>query len=268
VLDFPCFRLYHGVPQRTNPLSTKEFLILQMDYKPFPYVDFPENPRLSYRMSSEFSSADSTAFPIPEIVPVFPLPTVVFFPETYLPLHIFEPRYREMVLDASAQGHCIAMALLKEGWEDPYDKVPPIYPIGCVGRIISSHKLTDGRFNIVLQGLQRCTFEEQAVSTPYRQARIIPHFQRGTSSLDAETRINLELVTRDYLTWKKAHELCQVIASGKLVDSILVHNLSAGLDLSPVEKQFLLESDNLIQQARRLIDLIRFKLADLRTAQG
>jgi Lon protease-like protein len=193
---------------------------------------------------------------------------VVFFPETYLPLHIFEPRYREMVQDASVQGHCIGMALLKEGWEDQYDEAPSIYPIGCVGRIISSHKLADGRFNIVLQGLQRCTYEEQAVSTSYRQARIIPHAQHGPSSLDAETRVNLERVTQEYLTWKKAHELCQVIASGKLTDSILVHNLSAGLDLSPVEKQFLLESDHLVQQARRLIDLIRFKLADLRTAQG
>jgi hypothetical protein len=219
-------------------------------------------------MSFEFSSAESATFPIPEMVPVFPLPTVVFFPETYLPLHIFEPRYREMIHDASAQGHCIGMALFKEGWEDQYAETPPIYPIGCVGRIISSHKLADGRFNIVLQGLHRCTYEEQAASTPYRQARIIPHFQRGASSLDTETRINLEHVTQEYLTWKKAHELCQVIASGKLTDSILVYNLSAGLDLSPVEKQFLLESDHLVQQARRLIDLIRFKLADLRTAQG
>lgn len=219
-------------------------------------------------MSSDFSSAESDTFPIPDIVPIFPLPTTVFFPETYLPLHIFEPRYREMVHNASRQGDCIGMALLKDGWEDEYEENPPIYPIGCVGRIISSHKLADGRFNIVLQGLQRCTFEEHEVSTPYRQAQIIPHAQGGVASLDTETRINLEHITQEYLTWKKAHELCQVIASGKLTDSILVHNLSAGLDLSPVEKQFLLESGHLIQQARRLIDLIRFKLADLRTAQG
>ena len=219
-------------------------------------------------MSSEFPSAESDTFPIPDIVPIFPLPAVVFFPETYLPLRIFELRYREMVHKASAQGHCIGMALLKDGWEDEYEEAPPIYPIGCVGRIISSHTLADGRLNIVLQGLHRCTYEEQDVPTPYRQARIILHSQYGASSLDVETRINLEDVTQEYLTWKKAHELCQVIASGKLTDSILVHNLSAGLDLSPVEKQFLLESGHLTQQARRLIELIRFKLADLRTAQG
>ncbi|MCA9454198.1 MAG: LON peptidase substrate-binding domain-containing protein, partial [Nitrospira sp.] len=125
---------------------------------------------------------------MPESVPIFPLPNVVFFPETYLPLHIFEPRYREMVQNASGQGDCIGMALLKDGWEDEYEADPPIYPIGCVGRIISSHKLADGRFNIVLQGLQRCTFEEQEVSTPYRQARIILNAQKGAPSLDTETR--------------------------------------------------------------------------------
>jgi len=219
-------------------------------------------------MSFDISSTPPDVFPVPEVVPIFPLPTVVFFPETYLPLHIFEPRYREMVQDTSLQGHCIGMALLKDGWEVHYNETPAIHPIGCVGRIISSHKLSDGRFNIVLQGLQRCLYDEQTVNTLYRQAQVIPHVLKGPSSLSAELRIHLEQVAQDYLTSKKATELCQVIASGKLTDSILVHNLSAGLDLSPIEKQFLLESDHLTQQSRRLIDLIRFKISELRIAQG
>lgn len=263
------FRLYHDDPIAYKiPCPERFFSFCRWLSHFCSYVDFRENPRLSYRMSSDFSPAEFPLLPVPESVPLFPLPTVVFFPETYLPLHIFEPRYREMVQDASIQGHCIGMALLKEGWEDVYNEAPAIYPTGCVGRIISSHKLADGRFNIVLQGLHRCTYEEQKVSTAYRQARVQLHLQQDNPSLDAETRMNLENVTQEYLAWKKAHELCQVIASGKLTDSIFVHNLSAGLDLTPVEKQFLLESDHLIQQARRLIDLIRFKLADLRTAQG
>ena len=233
---------------------------------PNSHVDFQENPRLSYRMSLHFSSAESEAFPVPEIVPIFPLPTVVFFPQTYLPLHIFEPRYREMIQEATTNGQCIGMALLKEGWEDHYEDAPPIYPIGCVGRIISSHKLSDGRYNIVLQGLHRCTYEEQPVTTTYRQARIIPHIRsRASMSLTSEVRRHLEKTAQEYLTTKKANELCEVIASSTLTDPILVHNLSAGLDLTPIEKQFLLESENLPQQARRLIDFIRFKLADLQT---
>jgi len=219
-------------------------------------------------MSLHFSSAEPEAFPLPDIVPIFPLPTVVFFPETYLPLHIFEPRYREMVQEAAGHEQCIGMALLKDGWEDQYEEAPPIYSIGCIGRIISSHKLSDGGYNIVLHGLHRCTYQEQTVITNYRQARITPHVPQPYTSLTSEIRRHLEETAQEYLTSKKANQLCNIIGAGTLTDSVLVHNLSAGLDLSPIEKQFLLESDDLSQQARRLIDLIRFKLADLRTTQG
>ena len=170
--------------------------------------------------------------------------------------------------EAAGHEQCIGMALLKDGWEDQYEEAPPIYSIGCVGRIISSHKLSDGAYNIVLQGLHRCTYQEQTVITNYRQARITPHVPQVCTSLTSEIRRHLEETAQEYLISKKANQLCDVISSGTLTDSILVHNLSAGLDLSPIEKQFLLESDNLSQQARRLIDLIRFKLADLRTTQG
>ena len=214
-------------------------------------------------MSLHFSSEESETFSIPDIVPIFPLPTVVFFPQTYLPLHIFEPRYREMIEETSIHGQCIGMALLKDGWEDQYEGEPPIYPMGCVGRIISSHTLSDGRYNIVLQGLQRCTYQEQTVMTNYRQARITQHVSEASPSLTSDIRRHLEQTAQEYLASKKAKELCDIISSATLTDQILVHNLSAGLDLSPCEKQFLLESDNLSQQARRLIDFIRFKLADL-----
>ncbi len=219
-------------------------------------------------MSLHSSSSGFEAFPLPDIVPVFPLPAVVFFPHTYLPLHIFEPRYREMIQEVSTQGQCIGMALLKDGWEDQYDDAPPFHPIGCVGRMISFHKLPDGRYNIVLQGLHRCTYQEQTVATSYRQARLTPHVPEGSTSLTSDIRRHLEETAQEYLLAKKANQLCDILNSDTLTDSILVHNLSAGLDLSPIEKQFLLESENLPQQARRLIDFIRFKLADLRTTQG
>jgi len=134
--------------------------------------------------------------------------------------------------------------------------------------MISFHKLQDGRYNIVLQGLQRCTYHEQTVETNYRQVRITPHELQGPTPLTCEIRRHLEDTAQEYLLAKKANQLCDILNSGTLTDSILVHNLSAGLDLSPIEKQFLLESEDLPQQARRLIDFIRFKLADLRTTRG
>src|SRR2546425_12267577 len=58
---------------------------------------------------------------IPSVIPLFPLPNVVFFPRTYLPLHIFESRYRRMVRDAASSHQMIGMVLLKEGWETDYE---------------------------------------------------------------------------------------------------------------------------------------------------
>ena len=220
-------------------------------------------------MSSEATSAGSNIVPIPEVLPIFPLPNVVFFPYTYLPLHIFEPRYREMVEDASSTGECIGMALLKDGWEDHYDETPPIFELGCVGRLVTVNPLEDGRYNIVLQGLQRCTYMEQMVGTSYRQAKVSLLSSQEGQKLDTAIRTPLMESAEKYLQSKKAHDLCQVIASGKLSDQTLVNSLSAGLDFTPVEKQFLLESDTLLQHARRLTDLIRFKLPNLQSpAQG
>ena len=99
--------------------------------------------------SSPLSPEPFEPFTIPHRVPVFPLPNLVFFPKTYLPLHIFEPRYRQMVAEATAGGQCIAMALLKDGWETQYDENPPIYPLVCVGRLMSMQPLAGGRSNIL-----------------------------------------------------------------------------------------------------------------------
>ena len=220
-------------------------------------------------MSSNADSPSSEAFPIPEIVPVFPLPNVVFFPHTYLPLHIFEPRYRDMVDDAVSGGQCIGMALLKDGWEEHYYEAPPIFELGCVGRMTTVQKLSDGRFNIVLEGLRRCTYHEETVPSRYRQAKISLYPRHETDELENSLRNKVTEAAEIYLQTKKVPDLCQIIASGRLSDRLLVNSLSAGLDFTPIEKQFLLESDHLSQQARRLLDLIRLKLPNLHSsAQG
>ena len=161
------------------------------------------------------------------------------------------------------------MALLKEGWEDHYYETPPIFELGCVGRLVTVNPLSDGRYNIVLKGLRRCTYLEQTVETTYRQAKVNLLSSQEGEELDTAIRSSLMESAERYLQFKKAHDLCQVIASGKLSDQTLVNSLSAGLDFTSVEKQFLLESENLLQHARRLTDLIRFKLPNLQSpAQG
>ena len=219
-------------------------------------------------MSLESTSAGPDTFPIPDIIPIFPLPNVVFFPYTYLPLHIFEPRYREMVKDTALRGNCIGMALLKEGWEEIYHSNPSIFELGCVGRLLKVDKLPLGRYNIILQGLQRCDYVEEFPGTSYRRAKVSLYPSSEADTLDPHVRATLHEVADIYLQSKKAQDLCKVIASHKLPDSILVNSLSAGLDFTPLEKQFLLESDHLSQQARRLVELIKFKLPEPNLTQG
>src|SRR2546430_14629212 len=85
-----------------------------------------------------------SSFRVPDRIPVFPLPTVVFFPRIYLPLHIFEPRYRAMIADAVAEGKCIGVALLKEGWEPQHYGNPPAFGLGGLGRLDRVRRLPAG----------------------------------------------------------------------------------------------------------------------------
>lgn len=109
-----------------------------------------------------------------ESVPLFPLPNVVLFPRAVLPLHIFEQRYKTMTADALGGQADIAMALLKPGWEKSYHARPAIEPVVCVGRIVSSEKLPDGKYNFLLQGRTRARILRETEGRPYRVADLQP----------------------------------------------------------------------------------------------
>ena len=208
------------------------------------------------------------AFRVPERIPLFPLPNVVFFPKTYLPLHVFEPRYREMVADAAANGHCVGMVLLKEGWEAEYHKNPPIFSIGCVGRLATVQRLPVGRSNILLQGIERCEIREEFQEKSYREAKIDLRARAGGVCLDAALRNHLLELLGEYTNTSQEASGLQVLARQAVADEILVNSLSGSFDCTPLEKQFLLEAETLHQHARRLCDLIQFKLLERRGAKG
>ena len=105
------------------------------------------------------------------VVRLFPLPNLVLFPHVLQPLHIFEPRYREMLEDALAGDHLIAMAVLAPGWESDYEGRPPVHPVACLGRVATHVALDDGRYNVLVAGLARVALgEELAPTTSFRRA--------------------------------------------------------------------------------------------------
>lgn len=108
-------------------------------------------------------------------LPLFPLPGLVFFPETLLPLHVFEPRYRELLADVLAGDGVIGMATVDLSAGSPGAAPPPLLPLGCAGEIVESRPLPDGRSDIVLRGVFRYRLEAELPSgRAYRLARARP----------------------------------------------------------------------------------------------
>ena len=198
---------------------------------------------------------------IPQVIPLFPLPNLVFFPRTYVPLHIFEPRYREMVQAAAASHRMVGMVLLKEGWEADYEGAPAIFAMGCVGRMMNVQRLSDGRSNILLQGLRRFEIQHEVGAESYRQGRIVlKDLFQPDAALPTEIRREIVKVVAGFIRNREDGIALSAMLKQPIHDDVLVQNLSFALDFTPLEKQFLLESDSLIQQGRRLLDLLHFKL--------
>src|SRR5215216_776828 len=187
-----------------------------------------------------------------DLLPLFPLPNVVLFPNVFLPLHIFEARYREMVADAIASDRMIGMVLLRPGWERDYEGRPPIYRVGCSGVITHFEKLPDGRYNMVLRGLDRFQVLEEDHQRSYRRAAIEPLLERPVSDDDraAIRRYRSKLETLLSPAAEKAAGLETAGAGGRskpsdrtmtaaMSDEDTINALAQYLDFEPLEKQAL-----------------------------
>ena len=83
---------------------------------------------------------------------LFPLPDLIMFPHVMQPLHIFEPRYRDMLNEALDSDGLIAMCMLAPGWEADYEGNPPLLPHACLGRVVTHHRTDNGEYNILASG--------------------------------------------------------------------------------------------------------------------
>jgi Lon protease-like protein len=119
-------------------------------------------------MSDEFPLADFAGK-----ARLFPLPNLVFFPHVMQPLHIFEPRYRQMTADALDGDRLIALVLPMPGWEGDYMGKPALHSVACIGRIVAEQQLEDGRYNFLLRGIARIRINSEIASKKlYRTARV------------------------------------------------------------------------------------------------
>jgi Lon protease-like protein len=199
-----------------------------------------------------------------DLLPLFPLPNVVLFPNVFLPLHIFEPRYREMVADALASDRMIGMVLLRPGWDGDYEGRPPIYPIGCSGVLTHTERLPDGCYNLVLRGIERFRIVEEDHARSYRRALVEP---LGERPLDAADRavIQRQRSKLESMLGPSQSSAGDARMPASMSDEDLVNALAQYLDLEPLEKQALLEQPCLRTRAESLVELLEMKIMMART---
>lgn len=192
-------------------------------------------------------------------VPLFPLSGAILFPRSQLPLHIFEPRYREMVRDCLDGSGRIGM-IQPLGLDE--DNEAPLYSVGCLGDIVGVEELDDGRFNIVLLGTERFRLvREIETETAYRCAEIdIEAFDDGEPPpLSLAQRAEVE---------REARRLGEAMglavdwdAVGRLDDEMLVNAIAQVAPFDVGAKQALLEQAGLAGRADLLVQLMQFHRA-------
>jgi len=189
--------------------------------------------------------------PLPATIPIFPLPNVVLFPNVFLPLHIFEPRYRAMVKDALASDRIIGMVLLRPGFEPNYAGRPPVYPIGCAGLVTHSEPLPDGRFNIVLRGLEKFRVTAEESGQPYRIAHVeqVPELLKN-DELGQLSTLRERLTQLLYVALPLGVEP----PDPDLDDAEFVNVTALNLRMSEADRQALLERNSVLARARALVE--------------
>jgi len=208
------------------------------------------------------------------VVAVFPLPDVVFFPRTVLPLHVFEKRYRAMVKDALAADSRLAVALLQPGWQVGYEGSPAFYDVATIGRIDGLETTHDGRYHFRLVGEARVRLGEVVREKPYRLVRYEPFPERAIH----EGEVDIQRAKLDLLASHGClvRELASGEMSGVVLDDAIpfeaaVNGACAGLPAEPHVRQRLLEMDDLVERygsAAALLDEVLQRVLHLKSLRS
>lgn len=196
---------------------------------------------------------------------LFPLPNMVLFPHVVQPLHIFEPRYRQMTADALAGDRLIAVALLKPGWEGEYEAKPTIHPIACLGRIVADQLLEDGRYNLLVRGLSRMKMHDEVLDNkPYRTAQSELLIDGPLPTIAEAKALRKDLAGKVLARFAsgESKEQLQQLFSGELPLGALCDILGFALPFPVEHKQALLEQLDVTRRTIRLLSLLDALIVD------
>jgi Lon protease-like protein len=190
-------------------------------------------------------------------VRLFPLPGLVMFPHVVQPLHIFEPRYCDLLEDALADNRQIAMVLLQPGWERDYEGHPPIASVACTGKVVAHERMPTGRHNILLRGLRRVAIRREIPSArPFRQAEVdlLDDYYPAASSKNRShaQRELIELARRLLPDSDTLHEQLDDLLASQASLGMLTDVFAFTLGFSTSIKQRLLAEPNVDRRAALL----------------
>src|SRR6056297_829048 len=198
---------------------------------------------------------------LPEVIPVFPLPGALLLPRARLPLHLFEPRYLQMLEDClKTPGRLIGMV---QPMTVPGREEKGLHRIGCVGRVTQFSETEDGRYMITLTGLSRFrVLEEVDGFTPYRRAKVSwSGFERDMGPADSDSGFDRDRFMNLLSRYFQARELETDWESlREAEDELLINSLSMLLGFEPEDKQALLEAPSLSTRRETLVTLIEYTL--------
>ncbi len=203
-----------------------------------------------------FSAAD-----LPSTIPVFPLPRALLLPRARLPLHIFEPRYLQMLDDTLKTSHRLIGMIQPR--DVPGSETPKLHRIGCAGRLTAFSETEDGRYMITLSGISRFQIVSEVEGfTPYRRCEVTwDGFDRDLGPTEKDKGFDREtflaLLGRFFddqslkTDWESLREAD---------DELLINSLSMLCPFDAEDKQALLEAPSLTTRRETLVTLIEFAL--------
>lgn len=212
------------------------------------------------------------------VVPIFPLPDVTFFPHTLLPLHVFEARYRAMVMDALARDRRLLIVRLRPGYEATYAGKPAVYAVAGAGEIVSFERLATGRYNILVRGDARVRIESEMPSdTLYRivRARRLDDVEPpadiagapGSALHEALTRMRASCSTLLTALDRPPDLLDTALADGQPAGAIADRVAAAVLPDADL-RQELLETLDVRARVTRVVDALERLVKELKGGRG
>ena len=200
---------------------------------------------------------------LPKIIPIFPLSNFIIFPESAVPLNIFEPRYIQMIDDAMKTHRIIGMIQPKKNNE--FNK-PDLYKIGCAGKIISFSETDDGRYLIVLSGISRFKIINEIRNEKlYRECNVnFSEFDKDLNKFKEDIKFtDLEIVFKNFKTlFKKEGYIINLKDLQKKNSEETINTLSMASPFTLEEKQVLLETKDLKKRKEALEEILKTYILD------